>query len=61
MNTLMERRKEKNISLQELSQSTGISERYLRFLEKGERTPSMKTAGSIANALNTSIDDLFNN
>ena len=61
MNTLMERRKEKNISLKELSMSTGISERYLRFLEKWERTPSIKTAGSIANALNTSIDDLFNN
>ncbi len=57
----MERlRKSKNLSFLELSRKTGISERYLRFIEKGEKTPSIKTAFAIAQALGTSVDNLFN-
>lgn len=57
----MERlRKFKNLSFLELSRKTGISERYLRFIEKGEKTPSIKTAFAIAKALGTSVDNLFN-
>lgn len=53
-------RKSKKLSFLELSRKTGVSERYLRFIEKGEKTPSIKTAFAIAQALGTSVDNLFN-
>lgn len=59
MNILKNIREEKNISILELSRNTGISERYLRFIESGERTPSIKTAGVIASALDSSVDRIF--
>lgn len=58
-NNMAEIRKSKNLSFLDLSRKTGISERYLRFIEKGEKTPSIKTAFIIAQALETSVDDLF--
>lgn len=60
-NNMAEIRTAKNLSFLELSRKTGISERYLRFIEKGEKTPSIKTAFVIAQALDTSVDDLFSN
>lgn len=59
MNKILEKRKEKNMSIKDLSSQTGISERYLRFIEKGKRTPSLKTAISISKALGFSINELF--
>ena len=49
----------KGLSMKELSFKTRISERYLYFIEKGEKTPSLKTAQIIANALDASIEDIF--
>lgn len=59
MNQLKELRTEKSMTILELSRKTGVSERYLRFIESGEKTPSLKTAGIIAEALGMSVDDIF--
>lgn len=50
----------KGITISELSEKSGVSERYLRFIEKGERNPSLKTANAIANALGVLLDTLVN-
>ena len=52
-------RTNKQISISDLSRKTGISERYLRFIESGEKNPSLKTAQRIAVALETTTDDIF--
>ena len=52
-------RTNKQISISDLSRKTGISERYLRFVESGEKNPSLKTAQRIAVALETTTDDIF--
>ena len=52
-------RTKKDLSMKELSFQTRISERYLYFIENGEKTPSLKTAQTIANALDASIEDIF--
>lgn len=52
-------RADKELSMKELSLRSGVSERYLYFIENGEKTPSMKTARLIANALGSTIESLF--
>lgn len=59
MNKMKEYRQNKNMSFLDLSLKTGISERYLRFIEKGDRTPSLKTANIIASVLNATVDKIF--
>lgn len=51
LNNMKEYRIEKKLSMKDLSFSTGISERYLYFIENGERNPSIATAGKISNIL----------
>lgn len=52
-------RTKKELSMKDLSFKTGISERYLYFIENGEKNPSMKTAKKISIALEASIEDIF--
>jgi len=53
-------RKEKNISLMELSEKAEISVTYLRELEANIKTnPSISTLYKIAEALEVNIKDLF--
>lgn len=59
MNNMKEYREKKKMSFLELSMKTGISERYLRFIEKGDRNPSLKTATAIASALQSTVDEIF--
>lgn len=59
MNNMKKIREEKNLSMLDLSRKTGISERYLRFIEKGQRNPSIKTASIIASILNATVDEIF--
>ncbi len=54
-------RKAKNISLTSLSQETGLNLGHLSHIEKGRRTPSLKSLESIARALGLEIQDLFCN
>lgn len=58
-NKMKSQRVKKGLSMTELSFRTGISERYLYFIEKGEKNPSINTAKKIAIVLDSSIDDIF--
>ena len=58
-NRLKEIRVNRNISVSQLSREAEISERYLRFIESGEKNPSLKTAKKIAKCLNLGVDDIF--
>lgn len=59
VNKVKEYRESKKISLEMLSHSIGLSERHLRFIESGERNPSLQTAMKIAYYLNSTIEELF--
>jgi len=59
MNKMKEHRISKNMSMKSLSMETGVSERYLYFIENGEKNPSIHTAKKIANVLEESIDAIF--
>ncbi|XBX08316.1 helix-turn-helix transcriptional regulator [Enterocloster clostridioformis] len=59
MNNVKVYRKKENISLTELSVHTGVSERHLRFIENGDRTPSLYVAKKIADCLHSTVDDIF--
>ena len=53
-------RREKGLTLRDLSNITGISVGYLCHLEKGTRkNPSIKKMNSISMALNKSISEIF--
>jgi len=58
-NNMKEKRIARNMSMKDLSFETGISERYLYFIERGDKNPSLKTAKRISNALNVRVDDIF--
>jgi putative transcriptional regulator len=58
-NKLKEFRLNKNISPSELAKEVGVSERYIRFIESGEKNPSLYIAKKIAMKLNAKIDDIF--
>ena len=59
MEKLKNIRIQKGISILELSRKSGVSERYLRFIENGEKTPSLKTAQAIATSLEVKIDEIL--
>lgn len=59
-NKLKYYRKEKGITLKELSIKTDVSVGYLSHLETGGReNPSLKVMSKIAKALGQKIDELF--
>lgn len=58
-NDMKSHRISKKLSMKELSLKTGISERYLYFIENVEKTPSLKTAKKISSALDTTMDSIF--
>ncbi len=58
-NNMKARRIEQGLSIKDLSFKTQISERYLYFIERGQKTPSLKTARIIASSLESSIEDIF--
>lgn len=59
MNSMREHRTKRDLSMGEMSKITGLSERYLRFIEMGEKTPSLKTAKKIADTLDSTVDEIF--
>lgn len=59
VNNMKKYRTELELSMKELSLSTGISERYLYFIENGEKNPSINTAKKISHALSKSIEEIF--
>lgn len=53
-------RKALKMSQEELSEKSGISRRIISELESGKRTnTTAKTLVALANALNTTIDNIF--
>ena len=60
MNKMKIYRREKGLTLKELSKKTNLSVGYLCHLENGSRSnPSIKVLNAIANALNKRVDELF--
>ena len=57
--TIREIRKEKGLTLQELSKKTGISMTTLDFFENGERTPTVHNLYKLSVALECDYDYLF--
>ncbi len=51
-------REHRGLSLAELAEQTGISERMLRYIENGQSAPTLPKAQLIADALGCSLDDL---
>ena len=58
-NNLKNIRLDQKISISDLSRRSGVSERYLRFIEAGEKNPSLETAQKIALALKVTTDEIF--
>ena len=62
MNRIKEIRKSKKITLQDLSDNTGLSIGYLNHLERGTRgNPTITTMNKIAKALNETVEKIFLN
>lgn len=59
MNKLKFYRQKKNMSIEQLAVITTVSARYIRFIEDGKRTPSLKMAFKLSKALEVSIEDIF--
>lgn len=59
MNKLKEYRLKNNYSQEKLACETGVTVRYIAFLESGDRTPSLELADSIAKKLNATVDEIF--
>ena len=57
--TLREKRIESGMSVKTLSEKVGVSEAFIRYVEYGQKNPSIKTALKIATALDCTLDDLF--
>lgn len=49
----------KGLSQEELAFRSGVHRTYLGSIERGERNPSLKNIAAIAEALGTSLSDLF--
>lgn len=57
---LKHQRKLKNLSIQKLSDLSGVSKSYLDYLERGKRLPSVFIIKSLVNALEISYHSLLN-
>lgn len=58
-NKLKEYRLKKGLSQTELAYATGVSQRYIAFIEANQRTPSFKLASKIARTLGEKVDTIF--
>ncbi len=47
------------LSQEQLAEQTDLSNVFISYLERGERTPGLEAVINIANALNVSADDLL--
>lgn len=58
-NNIKELRAKLNITQDDLAQLAGVRRETIVFLEQGKYNPSLNLAHSVAKALHTTIDDLF--
>lgn len=59
INELRKYREMANLSQDQLASAVGVTQRYIGFLEAGDRTPSLKVAKKIADLLGATVDDIF--
>lgn len=52
-------RKEKNISIRELAEKSGVSKNYIQKIEAGTVNPTVIVMCKLAKALETPVYDLF--
>lgn len=58
-NRLKELRENAGMTQTELAFKAGVTERYIAFLESGDRKPSLTLAGKLAKLLNKPVDYIF--
>lgn len=56
---IKEFRAKHDLTQDDLAKKVGVRRETILFLEKGKYNPSLKLAHDVANALGTSIDELF--
>ena len=56
---LKELREEQELSIYRLSKLTGLSERSIGFIEKGERTPTIESVIRLSMALGVKLADVI--
>ncbi len=59
MNKLKEIRVKNNLTQQELANKLGVTQRYIAFIENGDRTPSLENACKIAKILKSRVEEIF--
>lgn len=59
INELKKYRERACLSQDQLASAVGVTQRYIGFIEAGDRTPSLKVAKKIADVLNSTVDDIF--
>ena len=58
-NNIKDLRTKLNMTQDDLAQLAGVRRETIVFLEQGKYNPSLNLAHSVAKALDTTIDDLF--
>lgn len=61
INNLRKYRENANLTQTELAYKVGVTERYIAFLETGDRKPSLDVAEKVSNVLGATINDIFLN
>lgn len=56
---LKEKRKEKNLTLAQLSEKTGISKTHINDIENNLKEPSLSMVVRIAKALDLKVEELY--
>ena len=55
-NKVKQYRKKRKLTQTELAYKTGVSQRYIAFIEANQRNPSLRLAQKIANVLGEKVD-----
>ena len=56
---IKEKREEENLTQEQLAERAMLSVDFISLLERGKRSPSLKSLGALAKALNIQIRDFF--
>lgn len=51
-------REKAGITSEQLAEEIGVNKRYIDYMERGDKTPSLKLAKRIADVLKVSLDEL---
>ena len=58
-NTVLELRRERRLSQEDLARAAGVSRQTIISIEKGRYAPSLALAFTLANIFDTSIESMF--